>query len=554
MARETRIKKSQRKEVTQQDVFEYGPSIEPAARPVDYDTRVVAKNTKGGAAQALLDGLGLTGDLVGNYYQAKKVIDANQQAEGKVAGARGDKLNADATEAFIKGHEMASGMAAVSEFQQEAFKKHTELLANEATPEEYEREMAGLERQALAAQSDAYTEGAVRGGMLEVNKKLSMQYAQAQVKRLQAKGLYNINGIIDTKLAEIMAMPTETDQQKTIQAVAARNLMTSMQELGMQQYNLNRNQVNASVAKHLAPIAQAQGNPHLFAYAFVDDGTGNKIINTEAGDEIYKAMTVAENQRKADIKSAAAAKEKADKKRVEDAQKQMLIALTTGERENVIAATQNLAGLTDIMPPKVLEDTIKAVQDFDSGFGYAQVGDMKTYFELKEGAVDGSVDFAELNENRDLIEKGQFVEVLNKIVAYKEKERTKAAGKADPRKAEIDRSRSALKQTLDVMSSMGKRREPVAGPERALQGMMFYDDIIKQFAANELKWLPNPSKRQFPNYEEHQKLIRKTQFEMYERVPFKGRGAPKYIDPETDDNTHTVKPGKVRWDDLPDTH
>jgi hypothetical protein len=45
MPRSTRIKKNKRQEVTQQDTFRYAVGVESKARPVDYDTRVRAKDT-----------------------------------------------------------------------------------------------------------------------------------------------------------------------------------------------------------------------------------------------------------------------------------------------------------------------------------------------------------------------------------------------------------------------------------------------------------------------------------------------------------------------------
>jgi len=551
MPKETRIKKSKRQAIRQQDVFEFGQKIQPAARPVDYDTSVRAQNVSGGGAQALLDGLGLAGDLTKNFGEAKKVMEAEHTAAGKLAGQRGEVLNADATEAFIKGHEMATGMGAVANFNNLMVKKHQELLANESTPAEYEREMKLEERKFLASGSDAYTEGAVRGGALETQKNLSVQFAKAQFKRLQAKGLYNINGIIDGKFAEIAAMPSETTKDRLIQAIAARNVMTSMQQLGMSQYNLDRNQVNNSVIKHLAPIAQAQANPELFAFAFVDDGTGNKIVNTEHGADVYAAMEVADNQRQANIKTATKNQEKADKLRVEDAQRNMSMAFASAKQEDIVAASQQLLSLRDILPPTVLDAYIKDVQDFASGFGYAEVTDMEAYHGMKEQAVTGELSYALLSGNKSVLEPTHFKEVLDKMIAFKEKERTRAAGKADPRVNEIDRSRSALKPILDKEDKFGKREEPLAGPTRASYGSKYFDSIMEMWKNNEVKGLPNKEKRQFPNFKERIWIEEKVLFESYKAHPPTGMSKNRinYTDPESGAVSNDPTVGPVNWDD-----
>ena len=115
MPRETRIKKSKRETVRQQDVFEYGPKIEPAARVLNYNTSVRAQNTEGGAAQALLEGLGIIEKTVPHAVALVDKTKANYKEAGKLAAGAGGPAEAPKTlmpgaeEAYIEGYQEMTG-------------------------------------------------------------------------------------------------------------------------------------------------------------------------------------------------------------------------------------------------------------------------------------------------------------------------------------------------------------------------------------------------------------------------------------------------------------
>jgi hypothetical protein len=346
-------------------------------------------------------------------------------------------------------------------------------------------------------------------------------------------------------------MPSLTSRDKMMQAIAARNVVTSLQELGMSQYNLDRNMVNASMTKHLAPIAQAQGNPAIFSYAFIDDGTGQKIINTAAGDAIFKAMDVAENQRRADVKTAEAKADKARKKLIEDAGRGMSFAMASGDKADLITATQNLMKLQDILPVTVIDKMVKDLQDFASGEGFAKVTDFRKYHELKEGAVDRTLEYDDLNDAKYLLEPNHYKEILDRMINASEKERTRTSGKADPAESTVGRARTGLKATLNVKNKFDRYVDPYAGAQRIITGGIFFDDLLERWQRGEIDWLKNPNKNKWPGKVELEQMVQKTQFEAYREHPQLVGKAPHYDDPSKVDKKRAVSAGDVDWDRLP---
>ncbi|MBW2636600.1 MAG: hypothetical protein JRC86_03575 [Deltaproteobacteria bacterium] len=566
MPRETKVKKNRRSEIRQQDVFEHpGARIQPAARPVSYDTKVTPKDTRGGPTQSLLEGLGIVMDTV---PYAAKVIDKtaeNFEKAGKLAAMSGESsispksMVPGARDAFVRGHNMATGMAAVSNFNNLSRAKHNELMVDpEVSPEKYEAEMKGMELSFFAGQNDDWKTGAVSGGALNSRKQLAQEYAAKQHKKLQSKGLMNINGILDLKFGELYAIPAVTERDKMMQAIQARNIISNMQAYG-KDYGLDRDMVNASITKHLQPIAQAQGNPNLYSYAFVADESGQKIINTEAGAAISDAMELAAKQQRADIKTKAANKVKADKKKVTDAKRGLSVALGQEDREGLLEASRNFFNLRGLLPPADIDSAVKAIQEWESGAGYSQVGgDLDVYYTLRSAAVDGRMSMGMLNENRHLVTKSQYKELLLADIAEDERREVAAKGNTPPMEGTISRVRTKLKGMLDISDGRGRRKDQVRGPQRANYGSILYDDMLGKFKRNELKWLANPNKRKLPDTDELTKIMEQTAHDMFKKFPATDKKlASKVSYPDHAQEDAKIKPttlsaDELDWDSIPD--
>jgi hypothetical protein len=184
MPKQAKIKKNKRSEVTQQDTFRYTQNIQPAARPVDYNTSVRPQNTSGGAAQALLDGLGIIESATPHAFDALDKTKKNYKKAGQEAKARGEAKDAPGSiipgtdDAWIEGYEEMTGAGEGYLELQKVLNEHANENSN-ATMAEFSMTQDQAIKQFFLGRTDAYTRGALPGA-ISLQKEYQREFIQKQ--------------------------------------------------------------------------------------------------------------------------------------------------------------------------------------------------------------------------------------------------------------------------------------------------------------------------------------------------------------------------------------
>jgi len=288
MARESRVKKNRKQVVQQQDVFEYGQKIRPAARPVSVNTSVTPKNTSGGGAAALLQGLGLAGKAVQAYEGMTKERDARHTDEGKLAAARGDVLNDDATEAFIAGYEEITGAGEGYLELQQILNQHSNENA-EATLAEYAKTQDMAIAEFFAGRTDSFTKGALPGA-ISLQKEHQRMFLNKKNVEFEADKLAKTRAFADSHITQIIkAAPADMSK-------AIRKDLTNTQYLAAKDgMNMSKPQISAQYVGLMGKRAVDAADPSLLNLTAEPDIYGHRLIdNPIVADTVRKFVDKAE--------------------------------------------------------------------------------------------------------------------------------------------------------------------------------------------------------------------------------------------------------------------
>jgi hypothetical protein len=270
MPKQSRIKKNKRSEVRQQDVFEFGPKIEPAARPVNYNTSVRAQDTSGGAAQALLEGLGLAGDVLKEYGKYADKRDKAHKEEGKLAAARGDQLNADATEAFIEGYEEMAGAGEGYLELQAVLNQHANENAG-ATLEEFATTQDAAIKQFFNGRSDSFTKGALPGA-ISLQREHQRDFIQAKQAEFEADKLAKSRALNDANITQIIK-----GEPKNLSKDIRMEL--NHRQVSGKQMGLSKMQISGQFVNLMAERAFDNADPNMMQFAYEKGPDGIRLID-----------------------------------------------------------------------------------------------------------------------------------------------------------------------------------------------------------------------------------------------------------------------------------
>jgi hypothetical protein len=306
MPRQARVSRKKKQSPTQQETFRFEPKIEPAARPVDYNTRVVAKNTQGGWAEGLLGILNLSGDVVKEGARYKKnVVEPAQEEAGRIAAAKGETLNEDAAEAYVRGYEEMKGAGEGYMELERLLMDHSNQNAG-ATLEEF----LVTQDQAIKGYMAGRTENFIRGilpGALSLQKEYQGQFLQKQQAEFELKKLTDYRSLVDANISKILkAKPEDTSK-------ALREELNHLHANG-KNFNLTKQQISNQMVSLMADRAFDSADPELMKFATEPGPDGIRLIdNPKLADKVRSAIMNASNEQTRRFNHALKLQEKAIK-------------------------------------------------------------------------------------------------------------------------------------------------------------------------------------------------------------------------------------------------
>lgn len=278
MPKQSRTKKSRRAAITQQETFRFGPKIEPAARPLQYDTRVRPQSQEGGALDALLTGLGLAGDIVEKGARYKKaVVDPAQREAGAISAAKGEALNEDATEAFIEGYEEMKGRGEGYNQLEAVLNEHYNENAG-ATPEEFAITQDNAIKEFFAGRTKSFIKGALPGA-ISLQKEYAGQYRRDQQEQFELDRLATSRQNVDAGITQSLKEGGD--------ATAMRGLLNRLQMEG-KDVGLSKMDISRQMVDLLGRRAEESGNSDMLTELSQMKGPdGIRLIdNKELADQV----------------------------------------------------------------------------------------------------------------------------------------------------------------------------------------------------------------------------------------------------------------------------
>jgi hypothetical protein len=239
MPRQARVSRKKKVSPTQQDTFRFEKGVEPAARPVDYNTSVRPQNVDGGAVQGLLDILNLTGQVVKEGAKYKKnVVEPEQRKAGALAKAKGEGLNDDATEAFIEGYEQMAGEGEGYLELESILTEHYKANSG-ATPEEFMMTQDAAIKQFFAGRTENFITGALPGA-IQLQKEYAGQYQREQVAQFEMDRLAKSRQKTDAAITKTLK---EGGDAKALRSELNR-LHVEGKDVGLQRMDVSEQFIN----------------------------------------------------------------------------------------------------------------------------------------------------------------------------------------------------------------------------------------------------------------------------------------------------------------------
>jgi hypothetical protein len=310
MPRQARIKASKRSAIRQQDVFEYGPQVQPKARPVKVRTDVRPQSQAGGALNALAEGLSLIEDTIPLWQRAKAADEKRHKAEGKTAAGRGDKLNEDATEAFIEGYEEITG-AGEGYLQLQGILNEVAQKNAGSTLQQFDTQQDQAIKQFFGGRSDAFIRGALPGAI-----SLQKEYRRGHIEKQNAE--FEMDKLSKTRSLMESAITQTIKEEPEQLDVALRGVLSVQQEMGKDPLMGHHRSVSTmQMVTLMGNRAVDSANEDLMDFADLKGPGGLRVIdNAVAANKVrqFRESARAELNRREKANEGKAEKAKKDAK------------------------------------------------------------------------------------------------------------------------------------------------------------------------------------------------------------------------------------------------
>jgi hypothetical protein len=526
MPRQSTIKKNKNIQPTQADTFRYSKELEVHARPVEYDTRVRPK-ARNNDYQVLADGIMNFTQGIANLG----VVYGDEQAKkGTAAAMKGEPIPEDAHGRYIEAHETFTGMASVRELNLIMQKTYDQLITDDADPMTFNAQMQQAVAQHFNGRSDAFVKGVIQGGGDKLEYKYAMAYQDYQKEQLRIKGLENVRGMFEVQVEQTLQGAKRTDGSYDTKKIdqEIRALWSDMQIVG-KAYGLHRNEVSESLISFFGPTIYKTGNTRLWGFAFVKDEDGQKLTHTAIGEKVLQWMNrTDEHQKTLDAEARRIEKEQIEQYR-DQIERAMAAAVVSRDPNEIVKATQLLVDSAGILQGESILKYQKAFENRLQEVGFAIITEKAVEYSLRAEAADGALTFERLDTHRPYLTVDVYDQILQKMIAVR-KERNNKAAKSRDEIAWGDK-RTNVKAVMNKGDVISNKLEQTRAPLRADFGMSLLEDYFQMWRNNELKSVPNPNKKSWPNQIERDYLGQLALYRAYKEYPDAfGTYAPQHPD------------------------
>jgi hypothetical protein len=276
MPKQAKIKKNKRSEVRQQDTFEYAQNIQPAARPVDYNTRVTPQNTQGGAAEALLQGLGLLEKGTKATFDVIDKSKKNYKEAGKIAAGKGEAKEAPGSiipgteDAWIEGYEEMTGAGEGYLELEKVLQAHANANAG-ATMDEFALTQDQVIREFFMGRTEAYSRGALPGA-IQLQREHQKDFMERQQAEFELDKLTKSRALNDANITQIIKSEPESLSQ------TVRMELNHAQERG-KVLGLSKLQVSNQFVNLMGQRAVDSADADIMKFAFEKGPDGIRLID-----------------------------------------------------------------------------------------------------------------------------------------------------------------------------------------------------------------------------------------------------------------------------------
>jgi hypothetical protein len=518
MPRQTNIKKNKNVQPTQQDTFRYSQGLDVVARPVDYVTRVRPKTPNedykllAEGVQSFTRGLADLGKIYGD-----------EQAEaGMLAAARGEALPEESAMngRFIEGHEIFTGMASVKDLNLALQKQYDELLKEDVDPDTFNTQMSLTVDQFMGGRSNAFIKGVLQGGGDRLEAKYQGAYVQHQQEQLRIKGQENIRGIFETQVEQLLGDSKNADGSYDMERIDKnlRSLWSEMQAVG-KPYGLHRNEVSKSLVDFIGPVIYKSGNTKLWGFALEPDESGQRLTHTAVGEDVLRWMNTTDQHRK----TMEAEKRRVAQEALEDAQTKieqtMAGAVMSADPQKLAEAHTLLGQTTNILDGSVTLQYTKALEERVQGIGFGVVTNEAIRDQLMASAISGNLTFGTLWGLHGHLTTQDYDAVFNKMHQVRKERASKRNGQKSRDELAWDKMKSKVEPILGIKDRLGNFKDPHRAGQRVNWGVSFSEEALHKWRNNEIKGLPNPNNKAWPDATEREYLTDYILYYSYKKFP-----------------------------------
>ena len=388
MPKDAPTRKTNRREITQQDVYRYGVELSVHARPNDPYTRPADPGH-------VIDQLGRAS------WSTRSFMD--MQA-GKRARLSGQQLQGDESDAFKVGYDLIAGAAAAAQLREE-------LIANfeqnrDLPPDKFMESHAQLMQRFTAGKSQAFLDGLLQKG-LELEQLVLDQYNRYQRDKFETDALTKITEGFDIEVDSIYNTPLTADPKEgqPSRAAEVRRALDGAQFVG-KELGLHRNKVTSASLDRLAARAIAEGRPELLDFAAERDQAGNLRLldHPQFGPKIMEVRRQAEAIRERQQREAIIQTKEYETNLIDSLAIDLQTAISKGvdgrdQLDEIGLALSKLADPTNPLAIKYQKTRLKALMAAHAraiGLGNAEsdqlASDPEEYRALMTQAVNGTLD------------------------------------------------------------------------------------------------------------------------------------------------------------------
>jgi hypothetical protein len=345
--------------------------------------------------------------------EAQRRTDAAHKAEGRTSAMKDEDVNADASAAFVEGHEGFQGEAGANQYRLEMDKLYREKY--QVDPREWEKLKNQINSKYLNGASDAYVQGFVPRAV-QIETQMDKKYADQQFIMVQDEYLTNVAEGTELAMSMVLKDNSIPDGQK---AQAIRDKITMMQENGIEFYGLNRNQISHVVVKKIGTLAQRTGRPDLLAFTMVPDKDGHKMIDRPAmADQVAGYIKGAQNEQQSQVNAQIAREEKLQKEINISVDRALVVSESAGDVED---AKMLLEKYTDNLTPERLAYHWKRIHKMEDPDSWPKQSNMMDYRAYMAKAIKGEMTDIDWMEAPDSLSYNDYKEIAKIDIRAREK-------------------------------------------------------------------------------------------------------------------------------------